>query len=294
MSPCRHLLRFAVALAACLGLGGAVQAQFLNLGAAANFAGLELGGSSFTYTISKVTTDITGNVGIAPNGNFNFSGGSIIDGTIYAGAGANLSISGGSSATGGIVQPSTLVTQAIADAQSAASYYAGLTPTQTLAGITSGGTITGSGGLNVFQVTGSINLSNTVLTLSGGANDIFVFNVLGGNNVLSRSNIELSGISASQVLFNLIGSGTQLTTTGHSNTSGVFLANNGAIDIQGGVHTADFIAGNSLTWQSGVIVTQATSYSVAPVPELSSIAMSGGAVLLLGLLVWRRGRPRAA
>lgn len=277
-----------------LASGVVAQAQFLNLGAAANFAGLEMGGSTFTYTISKVTTDITGNVGIAPNGNFNFSGGSIIDGTIYAGAGATLSISGGSSATGGIVQPSSLVSQAITDAHTAASYYAGLTPTQTLANITSGGTFTGNGGLNVYSVTGSLSLSNTTLTLSGGANDIFVFNIYGGANTLSRSNIELSGISASQVLFNLIGSGTQLTTTGHSNTSGVFLAENGALDIQGGIHTANFIAGNSLTWQSGVNVTQATSYNVAPVPELGSLAMSGGAVLLVGLLLWRRQRASAA
>lgn len=274
--------------------GGCVaQAQFLNLGAAANFAGLEMGGSTFTYTISKVTTDITGNVGIAPNGNFNFSGGSIIDGTIHAGAGATLSISGGSSATGGIVQPSSVVTQAITDAHTAASYYAGLAPTQTLASITSGGTFTGNGGLNVYSVTGSLSLSNTTLTLSGGANDIFVFNIYGGANTLSVSNIALSGISASQVLFNLIGSGTQLTTTGHSNTAGVFLAENGAIDIQGGIHTANFIAGNSLTWQSGVIVTQATTYDVQPVPELGSVVMSGGAVLLVGLLLWRRSRGSA-
>lgn len=291
MALLRNFARSSVVLAALLAGSGA-RAQFIDLGAAANFAGLEMGGSTFTYTISKSTTDITGNVGIGPNGNFDFSGGSIIDGTIHAGAGATLSITGGSSATGGIVQPSSLVTQAIADAHTAASYYGGLTPTQTLGTIT-GGTITGSGGLNVYAVTGNLSLSNTTLTLSGSANDTFVFNVYGGGSVLSRSDIVLNGISASQVLFNLVGTGTQLTTTGHSNTQGIFLAENGALDIQGGIHVSDFIAGSSLTWQSGVNITQATS-AVAPVPEASALAMSAGAVLLLAGLVYLREKRRRA
>ncbi|MBI2514305.1 MAG: DUF3494 domain-containing protein [Opitutae bacterium] len=287
--PCR----LSACLIAPLLLGvAAARAQFIDLGAAANFAGLEMGGSSFTYTISKVTTEITGNVGIGPNGNFDFSGGSVIDGTIYAGAGATLSISGGSGATGGIVQPSSLVTQAIADSHTAASYYAGLTPTQNLTSIT-GGTFTGNGGLNVYSVSGSLAIANTTLTLSGTASDTFVFNIYGGGNNLSRADIVLDGISASQVLFNLIGSGAQLTTTGHSNTQGIFLAENGAIDIQGGTHTSDFIAGSSLTWQSGVNITQATS-AVQPVPEASAVAMSVGAVLLLGGLVLLREKRRQA
>ncbi len=278
-----------LALALLLGAPAITRAQLINIGTAANFAGLELDAGS-TFTISKSTTVVSGDAGVASNSTLNFSGGSVITGTIYAGAGATLDISGGSGATGGIVNPYSGMAQAVTDANNAASYYAGLTPNQTLGSIT-GGTFNGTGGLNVYDVTGNLSLSNTNLTISGNASDTFVFNISGTAD-LSRSNIVLSGVSASQVLFNLIGTGTTLTTSGDSDTAGIFLSENGAFNIQGGVHNSDFISGGDLTWQSGVNVTQATGLS--PVPELgrgAMYALSGGLLaLLIGIPEGRRRR----
>src|SRR6185312_10334256 len=167
---------------------------------------------------------------------------------------------------------SSLVLQAVADATSAASYYAGLAANESVSAsiFSNGGTITGSGGLNVINVTGGIDLS--------------------------RSNIVLSGINPDQVLFNLAGTGTELTTTGDSDTAGIFLAANGGINLSGGTHDADFISGGSMIWQSGVTVTQATSL-ISPVPEMGRSAMAaagGGFLLIFGLSLRLRRRTLAA
>jgi hypothetical protein len=277
-----------------LGLLSTVaRGQLISIGAAGDFAGLELGTS--TFTISKNSTVVNGNIGVAPDGTLNFSGGAVANGTIYAGTGATLDISGGSGATGGIVQPSSLVTQAISDAATAASFYGGLTPTQTLSSL-GAGTITGNGGLQVFDVTGSLSLSNATLTLSGGASDTFVFDIHGGNSLLQGqgpgSNIVLDGISPDQVLFNLIGSGTQLTTNKGSDTEGIFLAENGAIDIQGGTHDSDFIAGTGLTFESGVTITQPGA--LTPVPELGTWPTAIFSLALMGLMVRLCRKPARA
>ncbi len=262
-----------------------LRAQLSDLGSAADFAGLELDPSA-SFIISKSTTQIAGNAGVVAGGNLNFSGGGTISGQIDAGSGASLSISGGSTATGGTITSDAAMTQVVSDAENAASYYAGLTPSDTLSSL-GGGTISGNGGLNVYQVNGDLSMSNQTLTISGGAADTFVFN-LTGNVDLSRSNIVLSGISSNQVLFNLIGSGATMTTSGDSGTSGIFLAENGAMDIQGGVHDSEFIAGGNLTFESGVNITQPAA-ALAAVPELDPPLMAAAAlVLLAGLAVLAR------
>ena len=264
-----------------------LHAQLLNLGAAAGYAGLELNASPITFTLSKVTARVNGDIGIANNGSFDFSGGGIITGAIYAGQGATINMSGGSTATGGLIQPYAGISQAIQDAHTAAAFYAGLTPTQTLASI-GAGTLTGSGGQNVYQVSGDLALSQgQALILSGGASDTFIFNISGQVN-LSQANIILSGVSPSAVLFNLIGTGQKVLSTGHSGTRGVFLAENGAIQIDGGVHISDFIAGSTLIWQSGVDITQATSVGVVAVPEAGSVATFFITVGLVGTLGFLR------
>lgn len=262
----------------------------LNLGAAAGYAGLELNAAPVTFTLSKLTARVAGNIGIVANGSFDFSGGGEITGGIYGGTGANITISGGSTATDGVFVPYAGIAQAVQDAHTAAAYYAGLTPGQTLSSL-GAGTITGNGGLNVFQINGDLALSLSTLTLSGGASDVFVFNITGQVN-LSRANIVLSGVSPSAVLFNLIGTGQKVLSTGHSNTEGVFLAEHGAIQIDGGVHVSDFIAGDTLIWQSGVNITQATSASVVAVPEAGTTATLVITAVVMGSFVFLQKRRR--
>jgi len=267
------------------------RAQLISLGQAANFAGLEMGTGTNGFTISSGNTRITGNVGVAANGNLNDSGGAQITGTIDAGAGASVVISGGSAASGGTVQPYAQMAQAISDAGTAASFYAGLTPTQTISTLNNNtGTITVGSGVSVFDVTGSLSLSAQNLTLAGNSNSTLVFDIHGGNNSMQgTSSIILNGISADQVLFNLIGTGVQFITGGNSVTEGIFLAENGAISISGGTHVSDFIAGGSLTFQSGPTITQATT--LTPVPELGTWPTALFSLALMGLMVRLRRKP---
>jgi hypothetical protein len=289
-----HLLLPALVLmasgAAFLG-GTPARAQLSELGTAADYAGLVLDPGS-AFVISKSSTVVTGNVGLGDaSASLNFSGGAVITGNLDdAGPSSNTSISGGSGFTGTLTYNNGSLSQAVQAAQNAASYYGGLSPTQTLSTIT-GGTLSGNGGLNVIDVTGGISLSRTTLTISGGAGDNFVINVTGGMN-LSRSDISLCGVSPGQVVFNLIGGGTVLTTSGDSNTAGIFLAENGAINLSGGTHDSEFISGGDLTWQSGVNITQGASGSaLSPVPELSAWTMTAGGLAVLLALAWLRPGP---
>jgi len=84
-------------------------------------------------------------------------------------------------------------------------------------------TITGNGGLNVINV-GSIVLVKKVLTLSGGANDVFIINVSGDCSIGSAQVVLAGGLKASRVLWNFLGTGT--TVNGYKDityVSGTFL-----------------------------------------------------------------------
>lgn len=270
-----------------------LHAQVSELGAAANYAGLELSsdpgnGSATEFTISSGNTRVYGNIGVASGGYINFGGGGQVSGEIDAGSGATVTITGGSAAAGGTVEPYANMSQIVTSALNAANYYAGLTATQTFSSITASQTISGTGGLNVIDINGDVNLQGgSALTLSGSSSDQFVINVdasgVAGNpadmTLGGGSSIVLNGISASQVVFNLIGSGLELNSNGNSDDNGVFLAATGSITISGGVHNADFIAGRALTFQSGPIINQV---ALVPVPELSPVLMAGCSLALLG------------
>src|SRR5262249_32164782 len=107
-------------------------------------------------------------------------------------------------------QVSTTVTNdAFNYAAAASSYAAGLTATQTYGNISSATTFTGNGGINVIDVN---NIQNAPLTISGGAADTFIINISGQFN--TNQLMTLSGVSASQILFNFTGtSGNVLSTS---------------------------------------------------------------------------------
>src|SRR5208282_2686387 len=126
---------------------------------------------------------IGGNVGIGASGQIDVSsGGDNFPGTLFADPTAKVTISKGSGFAGGVVTQSMAAIQNAALA--AASAFGSLSPTQTLSQISSATTITGNGGQNVILVNGSVNLSSKQnLTISGGSNDTFIFNITGGMNL---------------------------------------------------------------------------------------------------------------
>ena len=210
------------------------------LGPAAGFSVLGLQGANIQLG-GQLT--IAGNVGIGANGQIDVSKSDNFPGTLFADPTANVQISHGSGFAGGVVTQSMSAIQSAALAEATA--VGALTPTQTLSQINGPTTITGDGGQNVILVNGSVNLSSGQnLTISGGANDIFIFNIAGGFD-LNNANVVLNGVSANQVLFYFPGSGDQIQTN-NANLSGVFLAPGRNISIMGGTSTAEFISGGSI------------------------------------------------
>jgi hypothetical protein len=118
--------------------------------------------------------------------------------------------------------PSSVGTTAFSDAAILASNAESLAATQTFTNITNPTTITGNGGLNVIDVVGI----SSALTLSGTANDTFVFRVSGVYN--TNDVMKLIGVAASDILFDFTKtSGNVFQTAGGDVSFGTYLATHG-------------------------------------------------------------------
>jgi choice-of-anchor A domain-containing protein len=158
-------------------------------------------------TISSAATKVSGPVALGPSAAGSSSDllKATITGTLFLDPAAMVDIHPDLIVTGGLASQS--LAAARNDALAASACFAGLAPTRTLNSMTSSMTISGNGGLNVIKV-GSVVLVKQVLTLSGGPNDVFIFNV-SGDFSLGSSQIKLvGGVTASQVLWNFPGTGT--------------------------------------------------------------------------------------
>jgi hypothetical protein len=188
------------------------------LGAAGQFALLGINGGQVIQNSSSVV----GNVGLGPNETSTLQK-STDTGMLVVDPTASTSISSKDFfVSGGIVTQS--LSQAASDANAASAADAALTPTQTLGNLTASATITGNGGVNVISLN-SLNYNSRTLTLVGGANDVFIFNVAGGFT-FAQSNIALSGgVTANHVLFNFPTAGTTIDLYKSANVlAGTFLA----------------------------------------------------------------------
>jgi PEP-CTERM motif len=206
------------------------------------------------------------------------------------------------------------LSQAESDFASASSQFAALSPTQTFALLNADTTITGNGGDNIIQA-GFIQLQNKNLTLSGGPNDYFIFNVT--NDLLMSSTLMtlLGGVTPNHVLFNVLGNGlsnggisVNLLNAG-STLFGTFLAPNGNIDVGqaqvtgallGGVGTTSSNAGITIHSDADIFnifnnngINSFTNFEpqqvISAVPEPSSATLLGiGSLVIVAALRRRR------
>jgi hypothetical protein len=174
-------------------------------------------------------------------------------------------------ASGGVVRQK--LTQAASDADAASDAFAALPATQTFGNLKHSTNITGNGGLNVIDVK-SVNLNREKLTLTGGANDVFVIDVDRGFD-FQRSQLVLSGgVTADHVLFNFHGGGAQVSITdARSAISGTFLAPHRTVEFQGsGDLTGEIIGRNVLVSSSGTLTEKPFS---APADSPPPVAQTG-------------------
>jgi hypothetical protein len=218
------------------------------------------GGISETDVLDQFTgtTDIYGDVGVAGGGNISMSGSATIHGDLYYKSTGTLTLNGNAKITGNkhhdaasdaILNNS--VNEATATSTHAASFtssfaYAGLT------NITSSMTLTANpnplaNGATVLNLNSIVLGNHATLTLVGTATDNFVLNVSNQFSLTAQSQIVLTGgLSWDDVLFNIKGTGTDVTIDGQSTINGILMANRRTVSLSGASLVAGEVISNKI------------------------------------------------
>ncbi len=190
------------------------------LGAAAAFAVLGTGGGQVSLNDATIVGDI--GLGAKETGHFRDTS---VTGTLWFDLAARADVSHlrhGFTVSGGVT--TTNLASAVQDADAASAAYAALPATQTFGNVTKSLMVTGNGGTNVIAIH-ALDYRDKTLTLTGGANDVFIFNVAAGFT-FTQSKIQLNGgVTADHVLFNIATKGADVELAGASSViNGTFLA----------------------------------------------------------------------
>src|SRR5438552_9343251 len=281
-----------VVLAVLLLASGIAGAAIIGLGQAANYAVLGIGGTvavQSDFEVYQSATVINGNVGVGPYSTWTHGVDATINGRIdYDLTDSAPTVTG--TVTGGLHQVS--MSGPVADARSASTLYAGLSPTLTLGGIADNATIVGNGGLNVIRITNEMTLKTT-LTLQGTPSDSFVFQ-LTASDAPSAHNLTLSGLSmsltggvtAGNILWNLDGFGGGIVISSSSLVDGIFLAPDRSILVDNANVTGAVFGGGGYQDSHSDFVSVHSSATIMAIPEPNTFAL--GAVGLALLAVARR------
>jgi Putative Ice-binding-like adhesive domain len=193
------------------------------------------------------------------------------------------------------VYNASLLNSAWTDATNASAMLASLAPTQTLGAITSGQTITEAAVGNYVLSISSINLNQSALTLSAPAGSTFVLNISGNVTLNGGSQgnglLLAGGLTSNDVVYNLTGVNSNLTTSGGGNAQQIFgtvlaTGSNASVNLHPGQINGEIIA-TTLTTSSGAL---------AVVPEVTPSSVIFGFLGLVVALSARRalmGRVRA-
>jgi choice-of-anchor A domain-containing protein len=271
----------------------------INLGGAADYAVLGIGGTTTVrsdFEVYQSDTVVTGNVGVGPYSTFTHGMDGTITGRLDYDTTDTLPSITGTIGGGTFQKPMAGIVQ---DALNASTFYAGLAPTQTFATLTEGQTITGNGGMNVIRITGAVTLKQT-FNLVGGPSDIFVFQLTSDHkDVLTLSGVimNLVGVNAANILWDLNGEGDDISITSGAIVYGTFLAPNRSITVDHGNILGRVIGGgpmdNFLSIHSGSQITIPNPPVGAEVP-LPPTAWAGlGLMGVLGASKLRRRRQVA-
>jgi choice-of-anchor A domain-containing protein len=211
-----------------------------NLGQAQDFALLSLTGGVLQSGVSSVQGTIgvaAPSSGYAGSGTINDTGGfDIRTGSTF--------LSSATSTFNQNAQTDTLLLGASASANTTSTLAAGLTPTASYGQLSISTTISQPNkGDYAFNLAG-INLgSGSKLTLSAPAGSTFVLNVQGGAFNLSSAQIILTGgLTADDVLFNVLGSGG--VNIASSTVNGIILALNRSVNVSGGTVAGEIVGGS--------------------------------------------------
>ena len=218
------------------------------------------GGITETDVIDQFTgtTDIYGDVGVAGDGNISLSGSATIHGDLYWRTPGTLKLSGNAQITGMRHHDSasdTILDNGVSEANATSTHAASFTLSSTayasLTNITSSMTLYAQhdrpGNSTVLNLNSIVLGNQSILTLSGTATDVFILNVSNQFSLTSQSKIVLSGgLSWDDVLFNIKGSGSEVTLDGQSTVNGIIMANKRTVNLSGGSTVSGQVIANKI------------------------------------------------
>jgi choice-of-anchor A domain-containing protein len=284
-------------------LGSApARADFTGLGQAGNYVVFGLGQTSDNNQVNLSLATVNGDIAASSGWTVLKMAPSVINGDVFLDNRAPAATYSGGAFNGSTF--SVNLAQANTDALNAYNNNSVLSPTQTInSSVTTNTTITGNGGLNVIKINGDITLGGSnSLTLSGSASDFFVVNVTGALTMTGSSNLAVSGgVTAAHVLWEFIGpNGGDLSTHVGNNVFGTILAPNYSYSNGDGTLNGAIIAGalgsDAQTGSSAIKLLSgytANFVPLTPVPEPSSVVLTGMGFGIMGLIAWRRRRVSA-
>jgi hypothetical protein len=237
----------------------------INVGSADFFTVLAKGDPGFTDNNITGPSSVTGNIGIGGQGNFTMSDGDVF-GNIVLRSGAKFSTSGPAKVHGSVSTNDSQLNSALADAQSLSDAAAMEAVTPAYASLTNVNisnpnqniTITGGPNQKIVLSLQNFTISNGTFTLQGTGTTTFIINVA-KNFSLNNGGITLSGVPPQNVLFNILGTGSQVSLNQGTHLSGTLLAMNRKVDLSGGHVTGKVIADQVVITSGGGVVSPAAN-----------------------------------
>lgn len=260
------VLAFAVVTARATPYPDTLPSGAINVGSADFFTVLAKGDASFTDNTITGPSLVRGNVGIGGQGDFSMSDGDIFGDLVHR-TGANIKTSGPAKIHGNTYSNDSQLNSALADASSlsdaafaepVSAQYASLTKVN-ITNVSQSMTITGGPSQKiVLRLTDFIMTSGT-FTLSGTATTSFIINITKSFSLNNASIVLSGGVLAQNVLFNIRGSGGQVSLNQGTQLPGILLALNRKVDLSGGHVTGKVIADQVVITSGGSVVTPTTN-----------------------------------
>ena len=253
----------------------------INVGRASLFTALSAGDMNYYDNTLTGPSKIVGNVGVGGRANFSMSDG-VIDGNVYMNSYGKFTMSGPARFTPGhgvIANQDSTLNGALSDARdlssSAAAEMATHNYTVTM-GSFNGTTVNGNksfsladsnpfGGSKIVLNLQDLVMTGGTFTLQGTATTTYVINV-SRNFSLNNAKIVLAdlsgnvnsatGVQASHVLFNVVGSGSQVSLNQGTSLTGILLAAQRKVDLSGGKVFGRVIGNQINVTSGGQIISQ--------------------------------------
>jgi hypothetical protein len=286
------------AVVVCLSVPFAM-ADSLALGSGFNYA-VVVGGGAKDFVMNN-NPMWTGNIGIGSgtaftstgpvqggiNGTINFADALVANGCASGISGpANCTIN--NTVLNGTPQTAQNAAE-IADALNAAAVVSGSYSGGTPVNLNTTNTITVSGGTTHQYLVGSnFTIGGSGLTINGGPGDLVVFNVMG--NAKFQGPITLNGIDSDHVLWNILSSGANVSSSGHGPVYGDLIDMNGVFNEDGTPVFGRWFGGMDNGDYRCVSGCGFYAPSDAPTPEPGTLALAGTGILGIAGVLRRKKR----